>query len=208
MQQVYHFSPLLRTRWTWLQVWKHPKNTLTLVWKYFISIVSQKGSELLHRTIRLNVKLVCQSNSNPPCWRKKKNIYVSTKTACRVQLEQLKSTETSEVCTQAARSKYEPLRTSLQTTWPRTDVSPRDRREPGLVQHGQVWHGPDWKEEGAGNTGNDPVCSWKMMCRTFVDLPVQITPYHSCLSGWSGSKRVRPAGCPGGNEVIGTDRVE
>lgn len=80
------------------------------------------------------------------------------------------------------------------------------KREPGLVQCGQVWLGLDWKEEGEGNMDNGPVC-WTMMCRTFMDLPNGITPYHSGMSGWSASKRVRPAGCPGGNEVIGTDFV-
>lgn len=43
-----------------------------------------------------------------------------------------------------------------------------------------------------------------MMYKTFTDLPVEIAPYQSFLSDWSTSKRARPVGCPGGNEVIGT----
>lgn len=73
--------------------------------------------------------------------------------------------------------------------------------QPGTEECGQVWLGLAWKEEGAGNTDNGSVCIRTMMCRTFTNLSLQITPYHSALSGWSRSRRVRPAGCPGGNEV-------
>lgn len=119
---------------------------------------------------------------------------ISSKITSRFQLWEW--IQTLKVCTQ-----HQHLRTFLQTTRPETDLSPRDRREPALVQCGQVWLGLAWKEEGAGNTDNDHVCIWTVMCRTFTDLPLQITPYHSALSGWSRSRRVRPAGCPGGNEV-------
>lgn len=133
MQQVYNF--LLRTRWTRLQVWKHPWNTLTLVWKYFISIVSQKGSELLHRTIRLNVKLVCQSNSNPPCWRKKKHICFN------------KNSLQSSAWTTEINWNFRSLHTSgTEQIWTSKDLSPNHLAQNRCLTQGQkrAWSGPVW----------------------------------------------------------------
>lgn len=79
-------------------------------------------------------------------------------------------------------------------TWPKTDA-----QEQKKACCGQVWLG--LKEKGPGN---GPFCG-TMMCKTLTDLPIQITPYHSGPSGWSASKMVRPVGCPGGNEIIGTE---
>lgn len=57
-----------------------------------------------------------------------------------------------------------------------------DRKEPGLVHCGQIWLGLDYIEEGAGNIDKGPVCR-TVMYKTFMDLPIQITLYHSALSG-------------------------
>lgn len=72
--------------------------------------------------------------------------------------------------------------TAHRTTWPEADLSPGDMGASGLVQRGQVWLVLAWKEEGAGNMVNGPVCR-TVMDKTVADLPVQITPYHSALTG-------------------------
>lgn len=95
------------------------------------------------------------------------------------------------------RSQDQPLRTFHQTSRPGTDVSPWDRREPGPVRFGQAWLR---EGEGEGNVDNEP--DVQTICGP---APFQITPYHSGLRGWAASRRVRPAGCPGGNEVTRTD---